>query len=122
LPGHTGREQTRPSTSTTVCSAPISPGYPEEHRGALETARSRYEREGVPASEPRHCDAEHPSGTRLPGCLKVYIPDFTGAWRIVFQIAEWHTLLSAPVSAASTNSLITDCMPPGHVGHHDDVT
>ena len=53
---------------------------PESARGALETARGRYEREGVPASERRHCDAEHPSGTRLRGCLKVYIPDFTGPW------------------------------------------
>jgi hypothetical protein len=42
----------------------------------------------VSPSERRHCDAEHPSGTRLPGCLKVYIPDFAGPWRIVFQVAR----------------------------------
>jgi hypothetical protein len=76
----------RPSTSTTVCLPPISPGYPKEPE-TQSRRRARYEREGVPTSERRHCDAEHPSGTRLPGCLKVYIPDFTGAWRIVFQIA-----------------------------------
>ena len=77
----------RASTSTTRCSQPISPGYSERARAALDAARGRYEREGVPASERRHCDAEHPSGTRLLGCVKVYIPDFTGPWRIVFQIA-----------------------------------
>jgi hypothetical protein len=56
-------------------------------RAALDAARGRYERNGVPASERRHCYAEHPSGTRLPGCLKVYVPDFAGSWRIVFQVA-----------------------------------
>jgi len=60
---------------------------PEAGRAALDAARGRYEREGVPAAERRHCDAEHPSGTSLAGCLKVYVPDFSGPWRIVFQIA-----------------------------------
>lgn len=60
---------------------------PEAGRQALEAARARYERDGVPAAERRHCHAEHPSGTQLPGCLKVYLPDFGGPWRIVFQIA-----------------------------------
>jgi hypothetical protein len=60
---------------------------PETARTALQTARRRFVESGVLASERRHCDAEHPSGTRLPGCLKVYIPDFAGPWRIVFQVA-----------------------------------
>lgn len=60
---------------------------PETARRALEDARSRHERDGVPASERRHCHAEHPSGTSLPGCLKVYVPDFAGSWRIVYQLA-----------------------------------
>lgn len=60
---------------------------PEAARVALEAARERYDREGVPAAERRHCDGQHPTGTRLPGCLKVYIPDPAGPWRIVFQIA-----------------------------------
>jgi hypothetical protein len=61
---------------------------PESARAALDAARGRCERDGVPASERRHCHAEHPSGTRLPGCLKVYVPDFAGPWRIVFQVAR----------------------------------
>lgn len=60
---------------------------PETARTALQAARRRYEQNGVLASERRHCDAEHPSGTRLPGCLKVYLPDFDGPWRIVFQVS-----------------------------------
>lgn len=60
---------------------------PEAARTGLEAARARYEREGVAAAERRYCDAEHISGTRLLGCLKVYIPDFAGPWRIVFQVA-----------------------------------
>ncbi len=77
---------------------------PETARRALEEARSRYERDGIPASERRHCHAEHHSGTRLTGCLKVYIPDFAGPWRIVSQIAwpasdELGLEYVAPVSA-----------------------
>lgn len=61
---------------------------PETGRAAVQVARRRYERDGVAASERRRCDPEHPSGSCLPGCLKVYIPDLAGPWRIVFQIAR----------------------------------
>jgi hypothetical protein len=57
-------------------------------RVALAAARARLERDGVGADERRACSAEHPSGTRLPGCLKVYVPGFDGAWRMVFQVAR----------------------------------
>jgi hypothetical protein len=82
-----GREQGAPVHFDDALFAADLARLPEGARNALETARARYEFNGVPASERRHCDAEHPSGTRLPGCLKVYIPDFTGPWRIVFEIA-----------------------------------
>jgi hypothetical protein len=54
---------------------------------ACRRARGRFERDGVPLDLLRACEDEHPSGTRLPGCLKVYVPDPAGRWRIVFQIA-----------------------------------
>jgi hypothetical protein len=57
-------------------------------RVALAAVRARFARDGVGAEERRACSAEHPSGTRLPGCLKVYVPDFDGPWRIVFQVAR----------------------------------
>lgn len=60
---------------------------PQRGRLALQAARARYERNGVRADERRRCDPEHHSGTQLVGCVKVYIPDFGGRWRIVFQIA-----------------------------------
>jgi len=60
---------------------------PEHARAALRSARPRLERDGVPASERRRCEAAHPSGTDLPGCMKVYVPDFQGPWRIVLQVA-----------------------------------
>ena len=96
MPGEIGWEQGAPVHFDDRLFAADLARLPERARAALDVARGRYEREGVPAPERRHCDAEHLSGTRLPGCLKV--------------------------SAASTNSLITDCMAPGRVGHHDDVT
>lgn len=58
-------------------------------RVALAACRTRIERVGVGVDERRACSAEHPAGTRLPGCLKVYVPDFDGAWRMVFQVARF---------------------------------
>jgi len=54
---------------------------------ACRRARERFERDGVPVDLLRACQEEHPTGTSLPGCLKVYVPDWEGRWRIVFQIA-----------------------------------
>jgi hypothetical protein len=54
---------------------------------ALREAREQFERDGVPVDRLRACQDEHRSGTRLPGCLKVYVPDWDGQWRMIFQIA-----------------------------------
>lgn len=86
MAGGTGRRHAPVHFDDALFAADLA-RLPEATRSALEAARARYEREGVPASERRHCHAEHPSGTRLPGCLKVYIPDFAGPWRIIFQVA-----------------------------------
>ncbi len=56
-------------------------------RGAIEAAREDFEHAGVPVDRLRACHGEHDSGTDLPGCVKVYIPNWGGDWRIVFQIA-----------------------------------
>lgn len=60
-------------------------------RGRVEVraARTRMERVGVGAGERRRCSAEHPSGTSLPGCVKVYVPEADGPWRIVFQVTRF---------------------------------
>jgi len=60
-------------------------------RGRIEVtaARTRMESAGVRADERRRCSAEHQSGTRLPGCVKVYVPEADGPWRIVFQVARF---------------------------------
>ncbi|HEX2393292.1 MAG TPA: hypothetical protein VHI77_10280 [Solirubrobacterales bacterium] len=39
---------------------------------------------GVPASWLRRCDPEAQDGTRLPGCVKIYIPQPAGQWGAVF--------------------------------------
>jgi hypothetical protein len=80
LSGNIRREQGAPVRFEEALFDADRARLPERARAALDATRGRYEREGVPASERRHCDAEHPSGTRLRGCLKVYIPDFTGPW------------------------------------------
>jgi DNA-binding CsgD family transcriptional regulator len=56
-------------------------------RTAISAARREFESDGVPLDRLRACDDDHPSGTRLPGCMKVYVPDWAGRWRIVIQIA-----------------------------------
>lgn len=45
-------------------------------RTALRHAHERFEREGVPLDPLRACQDEHRAGTSLPGCLKVYLPDW----------------------------------------------
>jgi len=57
-------------------------------RELLVGARARMEREGVMAHERRSCATGHPSGTDLPGCVKVYVPDMAGRWRMVFRVAR----------------------------------
>ena len=53
---------------------------------AATKVRPTFEREGVPIDQLRPCAEEARDGTRLPGCLKVYVPMPAGSWGIVFQI------------------------------------
>ena len=57
-------------------------------RGAGESARAAIELDGIPYRELRPCDPEAPDGTRLPGCVKVYVPPPAGPWGIVFRLAR----------------------------------
>jgi hypothetical protein len=52
-------------------------------RALAETARRRLERDGVPLAELHRCQPEGPSGTALPGCVKLYVDH----WRLVFRAA-----------------------------------
>jgi hypothetical protein len=56
-------------------------------RSVIAQARDDFGRDGIPLERLRACQVEHDSGTSLPGCLKVYLPDSQGQWRMVFQIA-----------------------------------
>jgi hypothetical protein len=56
-------------------------------RLVLARARDEFERDGIPLQLLRACQGEHESGTSLPGCLKVYLPDWHGQWRMVFQLS-----------------------------------
>lgn len=50
-------------------------------RLVLARARDEFERDGIPLELLRACHGEHESGTSLPGCLKVYLPDTgSGGW------------------------------------------
>lgn len=53
---------------------------------AVRTARERYEQEGVPTARLLRCAEEGEDGTRLPGCLKIYLPEPIGRFGIVFQL------------------------------------
>jgi hypothetical protein len=54
-------------------------------RVAAEAAKRRYETSGVPRSELRPCDPDHRDGTKLPQCLKVYLPPPAGRFGMVFK-------------------------------------
>jgi hypothetical protein len=56
-------------------------------RDVVARAREEFERHGVPLEWLRACQDEHDSGTSLPGCVKVYLPDLRGHWRMIFQLA-----------------------------------
>lgn len=73
----------------------------EDLHGASTTAqniaretRERLERDGVTFASPplRHCDAEARDGTRLAGCLKLYVPEAAdptaSPWGLVFRVAR----------------------------------
>jgi hypothetical protein len=55
-------------------------------RRVAEDARRQFEADGVPVAELRACDAEGRDGTRLPGCVKVYLPLPYGEHGMVFEI------------------------------------
>lgn len=57
-------------------------------RTAATNTRREYERHGCRVSTLRRCEAEGPDGTRLPGCVKVYLPQPAGPFGIVFRIAR----------------------------------
>jgi hypothetical protein len=69
--------------------------WSEDMRNATNSAREiatrrreQLERNGQAIDELRACDSEGSDGTRLPGCVKVYIPPPSGAWGLVYLIAR----------------------------------
>jgi len=55
-------------------------------REAALTARARLERDGAALHELKRCDPEARDGTRLPNCVKTYLPDRRGRWRLIFEV------------------------------------
>ena len=55
----------------------------ESGRAAIEPMIEQLEAEGVPIDWLRRCDHEARDGTRLPGCVKIYIPQPAGQWGAV---------------------------------------
>lgn len=53
---------------------------------AAEQAKRRYVRRGIPLSELRPCQPEGRDGTRLPDCVKVYLPPPSGRFGMVLSI------------------------------------
>jgi hypothetical protein len=58
---------------------------PAGHAAAL-AARIAYTRDGCPVAELLACDDEALDATRLPGCVKVYLPSRAGRFGMVFAI------------------------------------
>jgi hypothetical protein len=51
-------------------------------------ARVRLEREGADIGELAPCDPQHRDGTRLPNCVKTYLPARGGRWRMIFELVR----------------------------------
>lgn len=56
----------------------------EAGRRAIEPMVQRIEADGAPVAWLKKCDDEARDGTRLPGCVKLYIPQPAGQWGAVF--------------------------------------
>jgi biotin operon repressor len=52
-------------------------------RAAIEPVIEQLRADGVPVEWLKRCDAEAQDGTRLPGCVKLYIPPPEGGWGAV---------------------------------------
>jgi hypothetical protein len=59
-----------------VWAADVDARYPSSSRArtVADGARREFERDGVPERELQLCEPEGPEGTRLDGCLKLYLP------------------------------------------------
>lgn len=56
----------------------------EAGRAVASSERTRLETQGITAEELLACEAEGRDGTRLPGCVKTYLPQPDGDWGMVF--------------------------------------
>lgn len=54
-------------------------------RDVARAARERMQLDGVAVTELRRCAPQARDGTQLPKCVKVYLPDLRGPWRMVFE-------------------------------------
>lgn len=54
-------------------------------RSVAERERARLDAEGIAPDQLRACEPEARDGTRLPGCVKTYLPPPDGAWGMVFR-------------------------------------
>ena len=55
----------------------------ESGRAAVEPLVQSLKADGAPIAWLKRCDAEARDGTRLPGCVKFYIPQPAGQWGAV---------------------------------------
>lgn len=55
-------------------------------REVAQAARQRLERDGADPSVFKRCDRDARDGTRLPNCLKTYLPGPDGRWRMIFEV------------------------------------
>jgi hypothetical protein len=55
-------------------------------RAAALAARDAFVHDGCPLTELLACNDEAPDATRLPGCVKVYLPSRAGKFGMVFAI------------------------------------
>jgi hypothetical protein len=53
-------------------------------RAAIGPMVQHLKADGAPVAWLKQCDAEARDGTRLPGCVKLYIPQPAGQWGAVF--------------------------------------
>jgi hypothetical protein len=70
----------------------------EAGRAAIGSTVQSIKAAGCPAAWLKQCDIEARDGTRLPGCVKLYIPQPAGQWERCFLVVPWTEVSSCSCS------------------------
>lgn len=90
---------------------------PSGRQVALDARRS-FDRDGIDVAELRPCDPEARDDTRLPNCVKTYLPVPAGRWRMILDVVRSPELSGISPRYATRIAMVEVIdEPAGESGH-----